>query len=295
MTAEPIPELRQAAKKRIVNAMSVDVEDYFQVGAFEDCIRPADWDSFPPRVDRNTNRLLDLFDAKGIKSTFFTLGWVAERHPALIRRIVERGHELASHGYKHDRVTGFDRPAFVADLSRSRKILEDTGGVAIKGYRAPSFSIGERNAWALEVLAEEGYVYSSSVYPIRHDHYGWVGAPRFAHTPVAGAPLIEIPVSTIELAGRRLACGGGGYFRLLPYGLFSWALRRLNRVDDAPGIFYFHPWEIDPDQQRIGNASALSTFRHYTNLGRMEAKLTKLLDDFAWDRVDTVFLSGQGR
>jgi polysaccharide deacetylase family protein (PEP-CTERM system associated) len=292
MTADPVLVADTSASARIVNAMSVDVEDYFQVGAFENCIARDAWNQFPARVDHNTNRLLDLFDEKGIKSTFFTLAWVAERQPKLIRRIVERGHELASHGYAHDRVTSFERTSFAADLNKSRAILEDIGGVAIRGYRAPSFSIGERNAWALEVLADHGYAYSSSVNPIRHDHYGWVGAPRFAYHPVAGSDMIEIPVSTIELAGRRIACGGGGYFRLLPYAAFAWALRRLNQRDQAPSIFYFHPWEIDPAQQRIGNASALSKFRHYTNLDRMEAKLTTLLEEFAWDRVDAVFLSG---
>lgn len=292
MTVEPIHPAMTSDGRRIVNAMSVDVEDYFQVGAFETCISRADWDGFAGRVHDNTSRVLDLFAERGIRSTFFTLGWVAERNRSLIRRIVAEGHELASHGYAHDRVTGLDRTSFGVDLARTRAILEDIGGVAVKGYRAPSFSIGARNAWALEVLAEQGYAYSSSIYPIRHDHYGWVGAPRLAHRPVAGSDLVEIPVSTIELLGRRIACGGGGYFRLLPYMAFAWALGRLNRRDGAPGIFYFHPWEIDPDQPRINGAPLLSRFRHYTNLGRMENKLATLLDDFAWDRVDAVFLKG---
>lgn len=271
------------------NAMTVDVEEYFQVGAFERCIRREDWDGYASRVVLNTGRVLDLFAEKGIRATFFSLGWVAERQPQLIRRIVEEGHELASHGYAHDRVTSFTAAQFRADLERSKKLLEDAGGVAVRGYRAPSFSIGKANAWALDVLAELGYAYSSSVAPIRHDHYGWPDAPRFAYQPIADSPLIEVPITTVPVAGRTLSFGGG-FFRLLPYGVARWAIGKINREERQPAVFYFHPWEVDPDQPRVAGAPMRSRFRHYTNLSRMYGKLARLTDDFAWDRMDALYL-----
>ena len=270
--------------------MSVDVEEYFQVGAFETTIARDSWDSRLSRVEHNTGSVLDLFAEHGVKATFFTLGWVAERRPGLIRRIVAEGHELASHGYAHDRVHGFSPEAFRADLRKSRALLEDAGGQAVRGYRAPSFSIGAGNSWALEVLAEEGYAYSSSIAPILHDHYGWPGAPRFAHRPVAGHPMVEVPVTTVRLGGRTFACGGGGFFRLLPYGFSRWAIRQVNDVEKQPAVFYFHPWEIDPDQPRVAGAPLRSRVRHYTNLGVMRAKLDRLLGEFRWDRMDRVYL-----
>lgn len=276
--------------RNITNAMSVDVEDYFQVGAFETTVTRDDWSRLESRVVRNTERTLELFAGKGISATFFTLGWVAEREPRLIRRIVEAGHEIANHGYAHDRVHTLDREGFRADLRLSRSLIEDAAGVAVRGYRAPSFSVGEANRWALEVLAEEGYDYSSSVAPIRHDHYGWPEAPRFAHRPVDGSRMIEVPVTTVEYAGRRMACGGGGFFRLLPYSISAWAIDRVNRVENQPTVFYFHPWEIDPGQPRFANAPLKSRLRHYTNLDVMEAKLARLLEKFRWDRMDRVFL-----
>ncbi|HEY4548307.1 MAG TPA: XrtA system polysaccharide deacetylase [Pedomonas sp.] len=269
--------------------MTVDVEEYFQVGAFERCIRREDWGGYASRVAHNTGRVLDLFAQKGIRATFFSLGWVAERQPQLIRRIVEDGHELASHGYAHDRVTSFTASQFRADLERSKKLLEDAGGVAVRGYRAPSFSIGKANAWALDVLAELGYAYSSSVAPIRHDHYGWPDAPRFAYRPIADSPLIEVPITTVPVAGRTLSFGGG-FFRLLPYGVARWAIGKINREEGQPAVFYFHPWEVDPEQPRVADAPMRSRFRHYTNLSRMYAKLDRLTDDFAWDRMDALFL-----
>ena len=275
----------------IVNAMSVDIEEYFQVGAFEHTIRRADWDRLASRVEANTQTVLDLFAGAGVKATFFTLGWVAERHPALIRRIVAEGHELASHGYAHDRVHQMDPEQFRTDLRKARAILEDSGGVEVIGYRAPSFSIGKANAWALEVLAEEGYAYSSSVAPFGTDHYGWPGFPRFAHRPVAGSPLIEVPVTTANVAGRAVAAGGGGFFRMLPYAFSRWAIAQVNRVERRPAVFYFHPWEVDPDQPRVAGAPAKSRLRHYTNLGVMAAKLRRVLCDFAWDRMDRVYLA----
>ncbi|MBZ6379999.1 polysaccharide deacetylase [Pacificimonas flava] len=275
--------------------MSVDVEDYFQVGAFETVISRASWDSFPARVERNTRFCMDLFEEEGVKATFFTLGWVAERFPGLVREIVERGHELASHGYGHDRVHGFSEQEFREDLRRSRGLLEDAGGMKVRGYRAPSFSIGVDNAWAQKVLAEEGYDYSSSVAPIRSDHYGWPEAPRFPYLPVEGSPMLEIPVSTVEYGKMRFACGGGGFFRLLPYRFSAWAIQRINTADGQAAMFYFHPWEIDPTQPRIEGAPLKSRVRHYTKLNVMADKLRRALRRFSWDRVDRVFLDDQKR
>lgn len=278
------------ANRGVCNAMSVDVEEHFQVGAFETTIRREDWPRWDSRVVRNTERTLQLFADKGVSATFFTLGWVAEREPALMRRIVENGHEIANHGYAHDRVHTFTPESFRADIRKARALIEDAAGAEVKGYRAPSFSIGKGNRWALEVLAEEGYAYSSSVAPIRHDHYGWPEAPRFPHRPVTGSDMVEVPVTTVEYAGRRMACGGGGFFRLLPYGLSEWAIDRVNRVEGQATVFYFHPWEIDPEQPVVPGAPLRSRIRHYTNLDVMEAKLARLLDRFRWDRMDRVFL-----
>lgn len=272
----------------MLNALSVDVEDWFQVGAFENVIAKADWDRLPQRVERNADAVLSLFDEAGAKATFFTLGWVAERHPALIRRIVAAGHEIASHGWDHDRVFTLTAEAFRADLRRAHAAIADAAGVAPTGYRAPSFSIDARTPWAHAVLAEEGYRYSSSVAPVAHDHYGWPEAPRFAYRPLADSPLIELPVTTVELAGRRLAAGGGGFFRLLPYRFSSWAIGRVNRAEGRPAIFYFHPWEIDPGQPRVAGAPLRSRLRHYSRLSAMRPKLLKLLRDHRWTRTDAV-------
>jgi polysaccharide deacetylase family protein (PEP-CTERM system associated) len=277
--------------KTIVNAMSVDVEDYFQVSAFANHVRRDDWASLPSRVERNTDKVMEIFADAGVKSTFFTLGWVAERHKELIRRIVAQGHELASHGFAHYRATDQTREQFRDDVRRTKAILEDAGGVAVAGYRAASFSIGAGNLWALEVLAEEGYRYSSSIYPVRHDHYGMPDAPRFAHRPVGEAGVLELPISTVRIAGRNLPVGGGGYFRLMPYALYRRALARLNRDDGQPAVFYFHPWEVDPAQPRPEGLPLKTRFRHYLNLGLMEERLATMLGDFAWDRIDRVFLS----
>jgi polysaccharide deacetylase family protein (PEP-CTERM system associated) len=272
----------------ITNALSVDVEDWFQVGAFEKVIDRADWDRLPQRVERNGEAVLDLFDRAGVKATLFTLGWVAERFPALVRRAAERGHEIASHGWDHQRVFTMDAQTFRADLKRARAAIEDAAGVRVIGYRAPSFSIDARTPWAHEVLAEEGYAYSSSVAPVVHDHYGWREAPRFAFRPLTGSDLLELPVTTVEVAGRRAAAGGGGFFRLLPYRFSSWAIGRVNRRDERPAVFYFHPWEIDTGQPRVHDAPFKSRLRHYTNLAGMERKLLKLFTSFAWDRTDRV-------
>jgi polysaccharide deacetylase family protein (PEP-CTERM system associated) len=271
-----------------VNGLSVDVEDWFQVGAFEGVIDRDSWTGLADRVERNCDAILALFADADVKATFFTLGWVAQRHPALMRRIAEQGHEIASHGWDHARVHTLDRVSFAADLDRSRKVLEDAGGTAITGYRAPSFSIDQRTPWAYMVLAEHGYAYSSSVAPITHDHYGWRDAPRFAFKPLPWSDLVEIPVTTAEFAGRRLAAGGGGFFRVLPYAFSRWAIRQVNTRDRRPAVFYFHPWEIDPEQPRVAQATIRSKLRHYTNLGVMADKLGQLVREFEWGRMDVL-------
>ncbi len=274
------------------NALSVDVEDWFQVGAFERVIDKGDWGGLESRVARNTDAVLDLFARAGVKATFFTLGWVAERAPAQMRRIVAEGHEIASHGWDHDRVFTMDAERFRADLCRARAAIEDAAGVAVTGYRAPSFSIDTRTPWAHRVLAEEGYAYSSSVAPVRHDHYGWPESPRFAWRPVEGSALIELPVTTARIGGQTLAAGGGGFFRLLPYRFSRWAICQVHREAGRPAVFYFHPWEIDPAQPRVGNTPLRSKLRHYSRLNAMEGKLERLLGDFQWGRVDEV-VAGQ--
>ncbi len=274
----------------IVNAMTIDVEDFFQVQAFAGRVSRDEWDSFPSRVERNTGRALDIYAETGAKATFFTLGWVARRFPGLIRRIVDEGHELASHGWAHHLVTDQTADEFRDDIRRTKALLEDLGGAPVTGFRAATFSIGRGNLWAYDVLAEEGYLYSSSVYPIAHDLYGMPEAPRFPFRPTA-APVLEIPLTTVRLGGRNLPCSGGGYFRLLPYAVSRGAFRRVNRADGRPCIFYYHPWELDPDQPRVGGLSAKSRFRHYHNLHRMEGRLRSLLAQFRWDRMDRVFPS----
>ena len=277
------------------NALSVDVEDWFQVGAFESVIDRADWETLPRRVEQNVGRVLDLFEEAKVKATFFTLGWVAARHPALMRRIAAAGHEIASHGWDHRRVFTMNESAFRADLAQARSAIEDAAGCAVAGYRAPSFSIDARTPWAHPVLAEQGYAYSSSVAPLRHDHYGWPEAPRFAWRPVPGSALIELPVTTVELGRRRLAAGGGGFFRVLPYAFSRWAVSRVNLAEDRPAIFYFHPWDIDPGQPRVTNAPLRSMLRHYTNLAAMQPKLRKLLREFEWCRTDQVVAAERAR
>jgi len=276
--------------ERIKNAMSIDVEDYFQVSAFAPHIRREDWDTLPCRVERNVQLLLGLLDETNAKATFFTLGWIAERYPQVVRRIVDNGHELASHGYGHQRASDLTPEQFRADITRAKHILEDLGSVAIRGYRAPSFSINRKNWWAVEELENAGYVYSSSIYPVRHDHYGMPDAPRFPHRPNGEAGILELPPTTVPLMGRNWPAAGGGWFRLLPYSMSRWMLNRVNTEDRAPCMFYFHPWEIDAGQPRQSGLSARTRFRHYVNLQRMPGRLRQLLTDFEWDRVDRVFL-----
>lgn len=271
-----------------VNAMTVDVEDYFQVSAMEPYVSRGDWHRIPCRVERNTDRILDLFASVGIRATFFTLGWVAEKYPELVRRINAAGHEVASHGMQHTRVTQQKPREFREDIRRCKRLLEDTVGSEIAGYRAASYSIGRSNLWALDILGEEGYRYSSSIYPIHHDLYGMPEAPRFPFRPTSH-DFLEIPVTTIRIGNRNLPCGGGGYFRLLPYGVSRWAMRRVNTRDSQPCVFYFHPWEIDPEQPRQNDLNMKTKFRHYINLHRMEKRLSRLLNDFKWDRMDAVY------
>jgi polysaccharide deacetylase family protein (PEP-CTERM system associated) len=269
------------------NALTVDVEDYFQVSALAPHIERHRWETIPCRVERNIERLLILFERHRAQGTFFTLGWIAERYPQVVRRIAAAGHEVASHGYGHLRASEQSPTEFADDIRRAKAILEDTAGVDVLGYRAPSFSIGHSNLWAFDVIAEAGYRYSSSVYPVKHDHYGMPEAPRFPFEARPG--LLEIPVTTTRMWGRNFPAGGGGYFRLLPYRISERAIRRVNRVDGRSAIFYFHPWEIDPDQPRVPGVSLKTRFRHYVNLHRTEPRLARLLSDFHWERVDRTF------
>ena len=272
----------------ITNALTIDVEDYFQVSAFAPYIRREDWHVRECRVERNVHRILQMLAERQTQATFFTLGWIAERYPQLVRDIVAGGHELASHGYGHERASDLSETAFREDVLRAKKLLEDIAGRPVIGYRAPSFSIGTRNLWAFRTLEEAGYRYSSSIYPIQHDHYGMPNAPRFAHR--VGEALLEIPVTTLRLMRRNLPSSGGGYFRLLPYPLSRWMLRRVNEQDREAAIFYFHPWEIDAGQPRIPGIDAKTRFRHYVNIPRMERRLQSLLADFRWGRMDEIFL-----
>ena len=267
--------------------MTIDVEDYFQVSAFASHIARSEWNTRECRVERNINCILEMLARHEIKATFFTLGWIAERFPQVVRQIVHEGHELASHGYGHARASDQTEEAFFADISQAKIILEDLTSIAVNGYRAPSFSIGTRNLWAFDCLARAGYRYSSSIYPIRHDHYGMPESPRFAYEVRPG--LMEIPITTLRMLNRNLPSSGGGYFRLLPYALSHWMLNRLNEQERKSGIFYFHPWEIDTGQPRIAGISGKTRFRHYVNIGRMESRLNKLLSDFKWGRMDHVF------
>lgn len=267
-------------------AMSVDVEDYFQVWAFSRVIARKSWDGFPLRVEAGTRRALDLFDRHGVKATFFTLGWVAERAPGLVREIAARGHEIASHGYDHAKVFDQSPEEFREDAGRTKRLLEDLTGAEVTGYRAPGFSIDARTPWAYEVLAGLGYLYSSSAHPIAHDHYGDASGPQTPFRPLARAEFTEAPVATCDILGRRVSCAGGGWFRAAPYGLSKRLIGRAAATLEGPVIFYFHPWEIDPGQPRIKAAPLKARLRHYLNLGTMERKLDRLLFDYRWGRVD---------
>jgi polysaccharide deacetylase family protein (PEP-CTERM system associated) len=272
----------------VVNAMSVDVEDYFQVSAFEHVVDRSEWPTRESRVCRNTERLLDIFDEHGVTATFFVLGWVAEHFPALVRAIAARGHEIASHGYAHRLVYSQTPDAFRSDVGRAKKLLEDACGQAVAGYRAPSFSITRQSLWALDVLIEEGYRYDASIFPVRHDRYGIPDAPRQPYLVTrASGTLTEVPGSTVRVGSTNLPVAGGGYFRLLPYWWTRWGIARLNNDEGQPAVFYLHPWEIDPDQPRI-RAGMVSRFRHYRNLHKTEARLRQLLRDFRFSSLQRV-------
>jgi polysaccharide deacetylase family protein (PEP-CTERM system associated) len=272
-----------------VNALTVDVEDWFQVQALEGAVARDSWDRREARVARNTERILQLCADAGCHATFFVLGWVARRHGPLLRRIADQGHEIASHGMEHRRVDRQTPASLRGELVASKALLEHATGVAVRGYRAPSFSIGARQFWAYDSLAAAGYAYSSSVYPIRHDNYGIPDAPRHPFRPRDGNRIVELPLPTIAAGRLNLPAGGGGFFRLLPYAASRWAIARLNDAEGTSCIFYFHPWEIDPDQPRIGGLDARSRWRHYANLSRMAPRLERLLRDFSWDRLDRVY------
>ncbi len=272
------------------NAMTIDVEDYFQVSAFAPHISRDSWPTRECRVEANIERILALLAEANVHATFFTLGWIAERYPAMVRKIVDGGHELASHGYAHLRASDQSRAEFTDDITRSKALLEDIGGRPVLGYRAPSFSIGTANLWALDVLHEAGYRYSSSIYPVQHDHYGMPDAPRFAFYPNGEGGLLEVPITTVRMMNRNVPAGGGGYFRLFPYALSRYLMQKVNREDGQSAIFYCHPWELDPDQPRPDGVDLKSRFRHYVNLGRTEGRIRALTRDFAWDRMDRIFL-----
>ena len=272
----------------VTNALTIDVEDYFQVSAFAPHIARSEWNLRECRVERNVHCILEMLANSDTKATFFTLGWIAERYPELVRHIVREGHELASHGYGHERASDQTEAAFFADIQLAKIVLEDLAGSEVSGYRAPSFSIGRANLWAFDCLARAGYRYSSSVYPIRHDHYGMPESPRFAYEVRPG--LMEIPITTLRVFNRNLPSSGGGYFRLLPYSWSRWMLSRVNGHEHESGVFYFHPWEIDPGQPRIEGISSKTRFRHYFNIDRMEGRLNQLLGDFKWGRMDQIFL-----
>ena len=271
------------------NAMSVDVEDWFQVQAFANVIRREDWDGLDSRVVPNTENVLSLLSEYNVKATFFILGWVADRYPQLVRSIGDAGHEVASHGYGHELVSHIGPERFRQDIRHAKQRLEDCSGQRVVGYRAPTFSIGEaESGWAYSILGEEGYLYSSSIFPISHDLYGSPQAPRRPHRLQKEA-VLEIPMTTVRLGQRNWPCSGGGWFRILPYAPFRAGIRHVNRAEGEPAIFYFHPWEIDPGQPRVSQASRFSQFRHYTGLDRMRNRLRRLLKEFDWGRMDEIF------
>jgi polysaccharide deacetylase family protein (PEP-CTERM system associated) len=268
--------------------MTVDVEDYFHVTAFANSLDRARWGDMEYRAVANTDRVLQLFADANVKATFFVLGWVAQRSPEIVRNIVAAGHEVACHGMSHQLIYKQTREVFHQETRDSKALLEDLAGCRVRGYRAASYSITRHSLWALDVLVELGFEYDSSIFPVRHDIYGMPQAPRHPFRPGVGE-LLEVPLTTMQMFGARLPCSGGGYFRILPYSLFKWALRRVNTVDNLSGVFYFHPWEIDPNQPRV-SAGWRSRFRHYYNLDQTEPRLRRLLRDFSWDRMDRVFL-----
>lgn len=280
--------MRSDAPAPVINAMSIDVEEGFHVSVFDGIVPRSRWDQMGTRVVPNTTRLLDLFDEFKVRSTFFVLGWVGERHPDLVKTIARRGHEIASHGYAHRLIYDQTPAAFRDDVRRAKRVLEDAAGRRVAGYRAPSYSITPRSLWALDILLEEGYSYDSSIFPIRHDRYGIPISGRHVYSIERnGGTLFEVPGSTTRLGRLNLPIAGGGYFRILPYWWTRWGIARVNQVERRPAVFYLHPWEIDPDQPRL-KAGHVSMFRHYRNLEDTENRLRRLLTDFRFDTVDSL-------
>lgn len=273
---------------RVLNAMTIDVEDYFHVSAFDGVVPRSSWPALECRVERNTDRLLAIFEAAGLKATFFVLGWVAERYPSLVQRIAAGGHELASHGFAHRLVYDLTPGMFREDIRRSKDVMESAAGVSVQGYRAPSYSITPRSLWALDILIEEGFTYDASIFPIHHDRYG---IPVSARHPYrlqrTDGELVEVPGSTVQWGPLNMPVAGGGYFRIFPYELTSWGIRRINRLENRPAIFYLHPWEIDPEQPRLP-AGLLTRFRHYRNLDATETRLRRLIAEFEFGTVRSV-------
>ena len=270
---------------RVINAMSVDVEDYFHASAFDRVVSRASWAERDSRVVRNTERLLECFHRHDVRATFFILGWVARRFPSLVRDIAAQGHEVASHGFHHQLIYTLTPEQFRADVRAAKAAIEDVSGQPVRGYRAPSFSVVQASLWALDVLIEEGYAYDASIYPIHHDRYGIPDAPRRPHVIERGAgSIVEVPAPTVRIAGNNIPIAGGGYFRVLPYAFTRWAVNRVNTVDRNPIAFYIHPWEIDPDQPRL-RVPPLTEWRHYSNLADTLPRLERLMTDFAFDTV----------
>ena len=275
----------------MLNALTIDVEDYYQVSAFESSVRFEDWGNYDSRVERNTQRMLDILAEANVKATFFTLGYVAERHPAIVKAIHSAGHEIASHGYAHRLVYNMTPEGFRQDLRKSKRLLEDLTGTPVLGYRAASYSITKESFWSLDILVEEGFQYDSSIFPIRHDRYGISGYPRFPHrVKVNGSSLIEYPLSTVRIGGMVMPVAGGGYLRLFPYRFTRWALRQINHGEKQPAIIYLHPWEIDPDQPEMPS-SKLTRWRHRVNLDQTEGKFRGLVRDFKFGTIQEVIES----
>lgn len=288
--SSPVAERRAPKRTDVVNAMTIDVEDYFHVSAFDGVVPRSRWDTLESRVCANTERVLEILGDARVRGTFFVLGCVGERYPGLVRQIADHGHEIASHGYAHRLVYDQSPAAFRDDVRRAKRLLEDVAGVRVDGFRAPSYSITPRSLWAIDVLIDEGYRYDASIFPIRHDRYGIpVSAPHVYRIEREGGNLIEVPASTLRLAGMNFPVGGGGYFRILPYAWTRWGIERINDVEDRPAVFYLHPWELDPDQPRL-NAGLLSRFRHYRHLAMTEQRLRCLLEDFAFGTMANVML-----
>lgn len=277
-----------------LQAMTCDVEDYFQVSAFSDRVPRDDWEKLECRIPRNVDRILERLSAAGARATFFTLGWVARHYPQVVRNIVSAGHEIASHGMQHIRVWRQSPMEFLTDAASAKKLLEDVAGVEVAGYRAASWSIDQRSPWAYEKLAEAGYRYSSSIYPIQHDHFGMPDAPTNPHF-VDGSGVLEVPASVARVLGRNIPASGGGYFRLFPLSLSTWLIDRIVASNERPFVFYFHPWELDPGQPRIPDLPARTRFRHYLNLARFENRLNALLERYRWGRMDEIYLAERAR